>query len=482
MSTPEKNIKILYVDDDPDDFFLVSSLLKRISDTSYELENAESLEKALPMLDQSYDVFLVDYKLGKDTGLDLIQKIKNIRKHAPVIMLTGMSTGLIDQEALVLGASDYLIKGEFDANTLDRTLRYAIRDAQLMESLDDSARKFRSIFELAGDPFLLIDDEGKILVSNPAFQRKFGKKAFDSNAQEPYYFKDLLLDDQSKTALEDLFKKQKEVYDMEAQMSIENGHTITSLINIVKQDANTFQVLIKDLTAIKAKEEEELNLKKFSSTGRIARLLAHEVKNPLTTIVLSADQLHMELPKEVLEESGDLIDVIRRNCDRINHLVTQLLDSTRFTELDTKSHSINKLLDESLEQVYDRIEFKGIEVQKQYDADICDIHVDGEKVKIALINLIVNAIEAMPEKSGKLFLKTSIKGKQCRIEIRDNGEGIPKENLERLFEPFFTSKDTGSGLGLTNTQNIILSHGGAIRVKSEVGKGTSFFITFNLPG
>ena len=264
-------------------------------------------------------------------------------------------------------------------------------------------------------------------------------------------------------------------------MTIENGQTINSLISIVKQDTSIFQVLIKDLSAIKAKEEEELNLKKFSSTGRIARILAHEVKNPLTTILLSADQLTLELPEEVLAESGDLIDVIRRNCDRINHLVTQLLDSTRFSELDSKSHSINDLLDQALEHVQDRIDLKEIAIIKQYQTDICSIEVDGEKVKIALINLIVNAIEAMEDKAGKLILKTSVKGTQCRIEIKDNGEGIPKENLERLFEPFFTSKPTGSGLGLINTQNIILSHGGSIRVKSELGKGTSFTILFNLP-
>lgn len=473
-------IKILYVDDDPDDFYLVSTLLKKISDSTYELEGATSLEEAIPKLDQNFDVFLVDYRLGKDTGLELIQEIKAVRKHAPVIMLTGMSSGNIDREALTLGASDYLIKGEFDAHTLDRTLRYAIRDAEVMESLASAAMKFRSIFELASDPFLLIDDEGEIIEANPAFLSKFGDKAFDPDSPDSFFFKDLLPEESSRQELEDLFFKGQELYDMEALMTVDHGQTINTLISIVKQDVSIFQVLIKDLSAIKAKEEEELNLKKFSSTGRIARLLAHEVKNPLTTILLSADQLHMELPEEVLAESGDLIDVIRRNCDRINHLVTQLLDSTRFSELDAKTHSINTLLDEALEHVQDRIEFKGITIIKQFQTDICDITVDGEKVKIALINLIVNAIEAMPEKTGKLILRTSSKNNQCRIEIRDNGEGIPKENLERLFEPFFTSKATGSGLGLTNTQNIILSHGGAIRVKSEIGKGTSFLITFNL--
>jgi two-component system, sporulation sensor kinase E len=271
-----------------------------------------------------------------------------------------------------------------------------------------------------------------------------------------------------------------EIIDFEATLTSKTGKSFRGLINIAKQNVNLFQVLIKDLSALKAKEEEEHNLKKFSSTGRIARLLAHEVKNPLTTIVLSADQLQMELPEEILKESGVLIDVIQRNCNRINQLVTQLLDSTRFAELDISSHSINSILDEALDTVIDRIEFKGIKVIKNYEPEICNIDVDIEKVKIALINLLVNGVEAIDRKEGILKLSTSVKGKICKVEIEDNGSGISNENLERLFEPFFTSKNTGTGLGLTNTQNIILSHGGSIRVKSEVGKGTTFIINFSI--
>ncbi len=472
-------IRILYVDDDQDDYFLVQSLLRKVKESNYQIESASSIEEAVTRFGEHFDAYIVDYKLGKDTGLELIHEIKQRHKHAPVIMLTGMSTGSIDREALTLGASDYLIKGEFDSVALDRTLRYAIRDAQLMESLDHTAMRFRSIFELAGDPFLLIDENGSILEANPTFITKFGTDPYDEETDNTFYFRDLIVEEEPRMQLMDMLGKKVEVSELEALMKLEDGNIISALISIVKQDINLFQVLIKDLTALKAKEEEELNQKKFSSTGRIARLLAHEVKNPLTTILLSADQLHMELSEEVLKESGDLIEVIRRNCDRINQLVTQLLDSTRFTELDSRSHSINTLLDESLEHVKDRIELKGILIEKQYQTDICDIKVDGEKVKIAFINLIVNAIEAMPDGKGKLTLKTTFKNNQCRVEVKDNGAGIPKENLERLFEPFFTSKATGSGLGLTNTQNIILSHGGSIRVKSEIGQGTTFLITFN---
>lgn len=473
-------IRVLYVDDDQDDLVLVTSLFQKTEAKNYELESAHTLEDALAKLQGKYSIFLVDYKLRKGGDVDLIKEIKSLRKHAPVIMLTGINSPLIDHEALMIGASDYLVKGQFDERILERTIRFAMRDAQLLESLENTAMKFRSIFERAGDPFLLIDENSKIMEANPSFVNKFGFDPHQDKEKTDYYFQDQFLEVSARSQMMGVLDKKLDLYEMEAIMDSEDGNSINTLVSIVKQDVNHFQVMIKDLSAIKAKVEEELYLKKFSSTGRIARLLAHEVKNPLTTIVLSADQLNLELPEEVKKESGDLIDVIRRNCDRINHLVTQLLDSTRFSELKTQNYSINLLLNEALEHVLDRIDLNGIKIEKHYQENICEINVDCEKVKFALLNLLVNAIEAMEEDKGILILKTYVKGNQCRIEIRDNGVGIPKENLERLFEPFFTNKPTGTGLGLTNTQNIILSHGGSIRVKSEEGKGTNFIITFNL--
>ncbi len=476
----KEHIRILYVDDDPDDFFLVKSLLKKIDEPVYLVEHAFSYEDALDKIKQRFDIFLVDYRLGKETGLELIKEIKAHQMHAAVILLTGMSTGNLDREALQLGASDYLVKGEFDAATLDRTLRYAHRDSQIKENLDLAGEKFRSIFERASDPFLLIDKESNILEANPS---SFSKFEFDDELPSNStiaVFADLIEEPFLKNQMIEKLQNKFEIIDFEATLIGKSGKSFRGLISIAKQNVNLFQVLIKDLSALKVKEEEEHNLKKFSSTGRIARLLAHEVKNPLTTIVLSADQLQMELPEQVLKESGVLIEVIQRNCNRINQLVTQLLESTRFSELDISPQSINKVLDEALDAVKDRIEMKGIKVTKNYEPDICNIEVDIEKVKIALINLIVNAVEAIDRKDGFLKLSTIIKGRFCKIEIEDNGGGIPKENLERLFEPFFTSKNMGTGLGLTNTQNIILSHGGSIRVKSEVGIGTTFIINFKV--
>lgn len=469
-------IRILHVDEDVEEQTLIASILKNAKKNKYVVESAKSIEEALEKLKDTYTVFLVGYKPGKEEQLNLIKEIKALKKYAPLIMLSGINSENLDEQALSLGVADYLVKGQFDGNTLERKLQFAIRDSKLFESLEQTGKKFRSIFELAADPFILMDEKSKILEVNPRFVTKFGINPRDEKSEKEFHFLNLLLEDSAKKKLIQNLERKLETFDLEASMLTTDGNLINALLSVVKQDIMQYQVLIKDLSSLKAREEEELNQKKFNSTGRIARIMAHEVKNPLTTIVLSADQLKLELPNIIISESGDLIDVILRNCDRINHLVSQLLDSTRFAELKTQKCSLTKVLNESLEQVNDRIELQGIKVTKVYQPKMTNLKLDVEKIKIAFVNLFVNAIEAMEVKKGELKIKASQFGNLFKIEICDNGEGIPKENLEGIFEPFFTNKIGGSGLGLTNTQNIILSHGGSIRARSEVGKGTCFLI------
>jgi signal transduction histidine kinase len=128
----------------------------------------------------------------------------------------------------------------------------------------------------------------------------------------------------------------------------------------------------------------------------------------------------------------------------------------------------------------DRIELKHIKIEKDYSNELCNISVDAEKIKLALLNIIVNAIEAMEKGKGVLLLKTKKQGSKCIIEIKDNGVGMDDDTLQKLFEPYFTAKSDGNGLGLTNTQNIILNHGGNIKVNSKPGEGTSFQVILNI--
>ena len=218
---------------------------------------------------------------------------------------------------------------------------------------------------------------------------------------------------------------------------------------------------------------------KFAATGRIARTIAHEVRNPLTNINLAAEQLKSEFPASE-ENTGFLFEMIHRNSNRINQLISELLNSTKFAELTRNKISINELLDEALTEAQDRISLTNVEIIKKYSTDICDVSVDKEKIKIAMLNIIINGLEAIDSKpGGKLILQTKGESDKCKIVISDNGGGMDEESMSRLFEPYFTNKPKGNGLGLTNTHNIILNHNGDISVKSKKGEGTTFIISLD---
>ena len=172
--------------------------------------------------------------------------------------------------------------------------------------------------------------------------------------------------------------------------------------------------------------------------------------------------------------------MIHRNSNRINLLISDLLNSTKFSDLNYEKVSINTLLDEALEEAKDRVILNNTKVVKKYSTDICEVSVDKTKIKIAFLNIIINAIEAMENaKNATLLLETRGENNKCYVVISDVGTGMDKDSISRLFEPYFTNKLKGNGLGLTNTQNIILNHKGDIQVKSEEGKGTTFTIILN---
>jgi signal transduction histidine kinase len=238
------------------------------------------------------------------------------------------------------------------------------------------------------------------------------------------------------------------------------------------------QSRIKQLAELNTELIELRNLEKYALTGRVARVIAHEVRNPLTNINLATEQLRSEIGNN--GDTDMLFAMIKRNSERINQLVSDLLATTRVSELKFSMASINDIIDESLGLALDRIKLNGVLVEKDYDPEICPISIDAEKIKIAFLNIIVNGIEAMGE-NGILKISTSKKGNKCTVKFSDNGKGISKSDMDRLFEPYFTTKEKGNGLGLANSQNIILAHKGSISAESEPGKGTVFTVSFIIP-
>lgn len=273
---------------------------------------------------------------------------------------------------------------------------------------------------------------------------------------------------------------------------------ITSLIISILLSVYSFVTYSKESTA-KAKADEQANsyrkqlenkvrelqeaneelqelrsLEKFTATGRIARTIAHEIRNPLTNISLASEQIKTSSAND--EETTMLLEMINRNANRINHMISELLTSTRFALLQYSRININTLLDETLELAKDRIELNHILLEKDYSAPACEIMADVEKMKIAFLNIIVNAIEATEKEKGVLHIHSWQDGDKCFVDIKDNGAGMDEETEQKLFDPYFTKKGNGSGLGLTHTQNIILNHKGSISVRSRMGEGTVFTV------
>ncbi len=205
--------------------------------------------------------------------------------------------------------------------------------------------------------------------------------------------------------------------------------------------------------------------------------LAHEVRNPLTTIKVAS---------EILEsitfdsEHKRLVDIIKRSVVRANDLITEFLETSDESEFHSEICSVNELLEDVLRVNNDRILLKNILIIRNYNDTDLKILVRKNEIKIALINIIINAIDAMPSKHPVLILGTGVSGDKCFISIEDNGIGISEKNLENIFDPYYTNKPGGLGLGLSTTLDMLLANCGTLDVKSEEGNGTHFTLLFEI--
>ena len=209
--------------------------------------------------------------------------------------------------------------------------------------------------------------------------------------------------------------------------------------------------------------------------GKFTTVLAHEVRNPLTNINLSVQMLEREIADERMKL---YIAIIKRSSVRINELLNEVLTFEHEEDIPSERYNIHELLDEVLEMAGDRFVFKNISLSRQYDVADCEMMMKKLKLKIALTNIVINAIDAMPEKNGLLIVKTKSGDDYFTLRIEDNGCGISTENLKNIFKPFYTNKPEGVGLGLASTYDILKANNIAISVESDEGKGTSFILTF----
>ena len=475
---PNQNkIRIAIVEDDEDDYIIIKDYISEIEGKSFQVDWFQDYNSAIEAIrDKKYNIYFVDYFLSYKTGLDLLDAAAEMNCTEPIILLTGLGNKAIDIKAMERGATDYLVKADLNTEKLERCIRYSLERASFLRELKAREAKYRNLFESSKDAVFITDHQLNFSEVNDAAVQLLGYSENELIGRNLYEF---IAEHSLNGKLRALGDSANSIEDKEIKIIDNTNETKDCLLSLVSQrqaDDETLMVhgIIHDITKIKKAEVANLQAEKLAANERLIRMLAHEIRNPLNNIILSIEQL---LPQERDEMQRSFLNIIQRNSLRINNIITELLNLAKPSQLVFVEHSLQEIMDESLAQTNDRIRLHNIRVTKAYPNESLILKADKKKLIIAFTNIIINAVEAM-DANGLLSITIRAAGDSYDVFIKDTGKGLSKEHMSRLFEPFFTLKKNGMGLGLTVAYSILQSHNARIRAHSRENEGMEFQISF----
>lgn len=479
---PDK-VRILFIDDDEDDFIVISDLFKDATAFKAELNWISSYQRGRSALSKDdYDVAMIDYRLGEGTGLDLIKEalIQNVSR--PMILMTGYGHQEVDLEAMRVGASDYLVKDQITAPLLERTIRYSVNRAANLKALRQEKENFRDIFNSTFEG-IFIHSDGVILDLNETAAKIFG---FDRPE---------LLGRDART----LFEHQSQNF------PVSTNETLTRELVGFKKDGSKLElevsgksynysgkparlVTVRDITARKQLEAQVLVQDRLASLGLMASSLAHEIGTPLGVMRGRAELLANLCNGQDAAKKN--VDIIISQIDRVSTLIRSLLTLARGG--DNQKIAVVRLQDvlkPILEFLAHEFRSKEIDLVNEVEqSGSLAVRAEANSLQQVILNLLVNAVHAIeqkkqkyPEEKYEVRIGAVERSSTVQLSISDNGSGISGKNLANIFKPFFTTKEIGkgTGLGLATSYRILESWGGSIQVASKEGDGTTF--TLMLP-
>ncbi len=492
----EIRLKILLVEDDEDDYIFVRDLLSEVSSTHYDLDWVDTFESALKAVERGgHDVYLLDYRLGEHDGLELLHAMRSRMCNAPIIFLTGQGSFDVDVEAMRSGAADYLIKSQINAPLLERSIRYAVERRKSEEDLRKSEEMMRLIIN--SSPIgIRICRRSRHAYANPAFLSMFG---YESLEEIMGLSEEMLISpeqrDEARRRKQDRFVGGRVPLSYEAKGIKKNGERFDLSVRQTRIEYRGEPAILDfliDVSIEKTLQARLLSAQKMQAIGTLAGGIAHDFNNILG-IILGLTELALCDAPEGGRQRVNLEHVLEATQRGID-LVSQIMTFSRQNEQLRKPLHIIPITKEILKLMRASLP-STVEIRQKIDLSQEEdvILSDPTQIHQILLNLCMNSAHAMREKGGCLEIGLSSvclepadagrppdlePGRYVRLSVSDTGHGVDASIIDRIFEPYFTTKEfgEGTGLGLGVVHGIVKSHGGTVTVYSEPGKGTTFHV------
>lgn len=348
------------------------------------------------------------------------------------------------------------------------------------ETLANTSQSIGKILTSMSSGVVFIDNSGQIIAFNSAAEKITGYTEKEIRGR---HYKDLFTEEElGDSPLSWALNDGRSCHDTDRYRVVKDGRKVPLKVSAFPIHDEAGKIIgageiFQDLQMIRELEERVRRADRLASLGKLAAGIAHEVRNPLASIKGFAQYLKGKFPPK--ESGAEYADIIIEEVERLDKVVSALLNFAKPKPPQPEMHNINSIIEDSLSLIEDKARTDHISIIKNLGVNIPLTAVDKEQIKQVFLNIFLNAIQEMEEGGALEVASHSGEDSMVIVEIRDTGRGIPPENIQNIFSPFFTTKDSGFGLGLSIANSIIESHGGEIKVKSEIEKGT--ILTIQIP-
>jgi PAS domain S-box-containing protein len=390
---------------------------------------------------------------------------------------------------IAIGIRQTRLQSELRAYADELERRVARRTAELAAS----EARFRAIFEQSALGIALLDKKGRVIAANPALEEMLGQ---DEATLQEQRFIDFAHPDENITEDVAIYREiqagERDYHRMEVRyLGPENQIGWANIVfSLVRDGDNTPEfivAIVEDVTERKEAQQALIQSEKLATTGRLAASLAHEINNPLQTVIGCLGLAHEIILEEVEGDTDDEMEnyvaIAREELKRAADIVSRLRDVGRPHDPEPGHPTdLHHLLDQVLKVSNENLKNRGVRVVRAFAQDLPQPVVVADRLKQVFLNLVLNASDAMLD-GGTLTVRTRYEAERGEILVQfiDEGGGIPEGMLNHLFDPFFSTKEEGTGLGLFVSQNIMQEQGGRIEVESTLGEGSTFTVVLPAP-